>query len=464
MRMPNAWQQADLAAYWPRYEPSEAAPWNLRRVVHLHRRAGFAGTWSELARDLADGPQVSIDRFLVGRAYTATPTDFETVSRALSDAAVSSSNPQRLKAWWFYRMVFSGDPLAERLTLMWHNHFATSNAKVDSVGMMRDQNHTFRTGARKPFGELLPSVVKGPAVLMWLDADKNRAGHANENLGRELLELFTLGIGHYSEIDVQQAARALTGWRVVGFEFRNDEKSHDAGEKIILGRSGNFTGDDLLGIVLAHPATAHRLAWRICRTFLGEASVEPAALDALSAGLRERNLDIGWGVETVLRSQRFFTDQEIGARIVGPPEFIAGAVRALECFSQPPSTLLLADTAARMGQDLFYPPNVGGWSEGKSWLSSAAIVARSGLAAALVDGRLTHDNAPPDIAALVERHASTTDLTGATRWLGELLYGGLATETIEPVVQEAMRASTPQRSPLATAVFLLLSRLEAYLG
>ncbi|HVU87843.1 MAG TPA: DUF1800 domain-containing protein [Pirellulales bacterium] len=462
--MAHASQQADLAACWPRYEPSAAAPWNLRRVVHLHRRAGFAGTWSELARDLADGPQASIDRFLAGHAYGAAPADFETVSRALADAAVSSSNPQRLKAWWFYRMVFSDDPLAERLTLMWHNHFATSNAKLDSVGMMRDQNVAFRAGARKPFGELLPSIVKGPAVLVWLDADKNRAGHANENLGRELLELFTLGIGHYSEEDVQQAARALTGWRVVGSEFHNDEKSHDDGEKTILGRSGKFTGDDLLTIVLAHPATAHRLAWRICRTFLGESGVEPAALEALAAGLRERDLDVSWGVETVLRSQRFFSDDAIGTRIVGPPEYIAGAVRALECFAQPPSTLLLADAAGRMGQDLFYPPNVGGWNEGKSWLSSSAIVARSGFAAALVDGRLTHDNTPPDVAALVERHASTTDLAGATRWLGELLYGGLATETIELVVQEAMRAATPQRSPLATTVLLLLSRPEAYLG
>ncbi len=137
---------------------------------------------------------------------------------------------------------------------------------------------------RKPFGDLLPSVIKGAAMLVWLDADKNRAGHANENLGRELLELFTLGIGHYSEEDVQQAARALTGWRVVGLEFRNDEKSHDDGEKSILGHSGKFTGDDLLALVLAHPATAHRLAWRICRTFLGEPGVEPAALDALTAG------------------------------------------------------------------------------------------------------------------------------------------------------------------------------------
>ena len=158
------------------------------------------------------------------------------------------------------------------------------------------------------------------------------------------------------------------------------------GEKTILGRSGNFTGDDLLGIVLAHPATRDRLAWRICRTFLGEASVEPAAIDALAGGLRERNLDIGWGVETVLRSQRFFTDQEIGARIVGPPEFIAAArCEPWNAFRSRRARCFWPNGGAGMGQDLFYPPNVGGWNEGKSWLSSAAIVARSGLAAALVE-------------------------------------------------------------------------------
>ncbi len=451
--------------HWPRYEPTDSAPWNLRRVVHLHRRAGFAGTWDELSRDLADGPQASIDRFLQGRAYTTgLPADFDTVSQALSDAAVSSSNPQRLKAWWFYRMIFSADPLAERLTLQWHNHFATSNAKVDSVEMMRDQNVALRERAKKSFNELLPAAIKSPAMLVWLDADKNRAGHANENLGRELLELFTLGIGNYREQDVQQAARALTGWRVVGRTFRNDEKIHDPDEKTILGQTGNFDGDDLLKILLAHPATARRIAGRICSMLLGETIVEPAAIDTLAEGLREHNLDIAWAVKTVLRSQRFFADDSIAARFVAPAEFIVAAVRALECFSQPPSTLLLAEAAARMGQDLFYPPNVGGWNEGKSWLNSGAIVARTSFAAALVEGRLVHDNRPPDFAALVERHASTTDLAGAMRWLGELLFGGLPRETIDLVTREAARTADPRRAPLATAVLLLLSRPEAYLG
>ncbi len=451
--------------HWKAYEPNAAAPWNLRRVVHLHRRAGLAGTWAELARDLADGPAKAIDRFVTGKAYSVgQPADFATVSTALSDAAVASSNPQRLKAWWVYRMIFSADPLRERLTLAWHNHFATSNAKVDSVEMMRDQNETLRAQATGRFGELLTQAVKWPAMLVWLDADKNRAGHANENLARELMELFTLGIGHFSEQDVQQSARALTGWRVVGRQFHFDSHGHDEGEKTILGRTGKFGGDDLLKILLDQPATAPRLAWRICRSLLAETSITPDAITELADGLRARDLDMAWGVATVLRSERFFADADLGQRVVAPAEFVAGAVRALECLAQPPSTLLLAESISRMGQDLFYPPNVGGWREGQAWLNSGAILARVNFAAALVDGKLTHDGTPPDLAALVERHASTADLRGATRWLSELLLGGLPDETIELVASEALRASAGRRSPLATATMLLLARPEAYLA
>lgn len=453
------------SSLWARWQPSETEPWNLRRVVHLHRRAGFAGTWSELERDLADGPAAAIDRFLSGHAYsTAQPADFATVSLALADAAASSSNPQRLKAWWLYRMIFSPDPLCERLAMMWHNHFATSNAKVGNVDLMRQQNDVFRQCAKGPFAELLSRAVKGPAMLEWLDADKNRAGHANENLGRELLELFSLGIGHYSEDDVQQAARALTGWKVVGTEFRFDQRGHDDGDKTILGQTGKFNGDDLLKIVSAQPATAHRLAWRICRTLLGEAGADPAAVAALADGLQKRDLNIGWGVETVVRSARFFSAKNLGARVTGPPEYGVGAVRALECLTRPPSTLLLAEWMARMGQDLFYPPNVGGWQEGRGWLGSGAMIARTSFAAALVDGRLAHDGTPPDLAALVERHASASSLSGSIQWFGELLFGGLPRETVEAIERQAMRSTTGQRPPLATAVLLLLSRPEAYLA
>src|SRR5436309_4226526 len=200
------------AAAWAPYEPSAEAPWDLRRVVHLHRRAGFAATWGEVQRDLKDGPHKSVERLLQGKARAeGVPEGFEQTAALLADSAASSHDPARLKAWWVYRMLFGPDPLAERLTLQWHDHFATSNLKVNDLGAMVRQNETFRRLARGPFGELVKASLHEPALLVWLDAPANRKGHPNENLARETMELFTLGIGHYSEADVKEAARALTG-------------------------------------------------------------------------------------------------------------------------------------------------------------------------------------------------------------------------------------------------------------
>ena len=185
-------------------------PWDLRRVVHLHRRAGFAATWDELQRDLKDGPE-AVDRPAAGRARpdpAAFPMDFAAFADRLADLALAAPEPNRLKGWWVYRMLFGPDPLTERLTLMWHDHFATSNLKVNDLSLMRRQNETFRSLCRAPFGRLLHAMLRDPALLVWLDAQENTKGHPNENLARELMELFTLGIGHYSEDDVKQAARA----------------------------------------------------------------------------------------------------------------------------------------------------------------------------------------------------------------------------------------------------------------
>src|SRR5262249_52775177 len=156
----------------------------------------------------------------------------------------------RLKAWWVYRMLFGPDPLGERLTLLWHNHFATSAAKVGTA--VHRQNDLFRAHARAPFGDLLQAAARDPALLVWLDAQANRKGHPNENLARELMELFTLGIGHYSEQDVKEAARALTGWTVVKGVFQKDAGLHDGSDKTILGHKGRWKGGDLVKMLLEH--------------------------------------------------------------------------------------------------------------------------------------------------------------------------------------------------------------------
>ncbi len=222
---------------WAAYTPDDKAPWNFPRVVHLHRRAGFAAPWSEIQCDLKDGPKASVDRVLNGKsAMEGVPEKFAGTSDLLGESAASSRDPARLKAWWVFRMLFGPDPLTERLALMWHNHFSTSNLKVENLAAMRTQNELFRALSRKPYGELLNAVVRDPATLLWLDAPANRKGKPNENLARELMELFSMGIGHYTEADVKEAARALTGWTVTDDAFAFNEKGHDDGEKTILGK------------------------------------------------------------------------------------------------------------------------------------------------------------------------------------------------------------------------------------
>jgi uncharacterized protein (DUF1800 family) len=390
---------------WKPYIPDEASPWNLQRVVHLHRRAGFAATWDELQRDLNDGPGASISRLLEGRSRSCgVPDGFSAFADRLADLALEAPVLNRLKGWWFYRMLLGPDPLTERLPLMWHDHFATSNLKVNDLVLMRRQNQTLRSLCRAPFGRLLNAMLRDPALLTWLDAPENTKGHPNENLARELMELFTLGIGHYSEDDVQQAARALTGWKLVNDNARFVPIRHDAGSKTILGRSGAFDTEGLARLLIEHPATSRRLAWRLCHEFFGEGAVDDRAMDVLAEGLRAHDLDIGWGVETLLGSRRFFDSANLGHRVSSPIEFAVGAVRALEMFDPAPSTPVLADWCGRLGQDLFYPPNVGGWPGGRAWITTRSAIGRANFAAALIGGEPVGLSSPFDPIALAARH------------------------------------------------------------
>ncbi len=374
---------------WSRYRPSGSAPWDLTRAWTLRRRAGFAATWAELERDLKDGPDAAIDRVVAASCRTVgMSSDFAATADLLGNAAAASSDADRLQAWWLFRMLFTPDPLTERLTLMWHDHFATSQLKVEDAGAMRQQNETLRRHARGPFGELLRAMLRDPALLVWLDAPSNRRGKPNENLARELMELFTLGVGNYSERDIKEAARALTGRTVLQGNYACRADLHDGGDKTVLGHSGRLDGDRLADLLLDQPATSQRLARRLCRELLGEGVADDGAVAELAERLRGDHLHIGRAVETILRSELFFSTRNLHARVTGPVEFAVATVRALEQFNPPPSTLLLAEWTGRIGQALFFPPNVGGWPGGRSWLSGRTVIARANFAAALVEGRL----------------------------------------------------------------------------
>lgn len=457
---------------WAPYVPSSGAPWDVRRVVHLHRRAGFAATRKEVDRDRKEGPAAAVDRLLNGTARVeGVPEDFERRAAILGSAAVSSGVSERLQAWWMFRCLFTPDPLTERLTLMWHNHFATSHAKVSSLAMMHSQNETLRRHGRGPFRELLAAMLRDPALLVWLDAPANRAGRPNENLARELMELFTLGIGHYSEADVREAARALTGWTARRGRFLEDARHHDIGEKSILGQRGSFGTQDLMGLLLEHPATARRLVWRVTGELMGTADTDPEALEDLADGLRAHDLDIGWLVETVLRSRRFFAATNIGARVTGPVEFLIGSVRAVQGFDPPPRTFLLAEWAKRMGQEVFHPPNVGGWSGGADWLTSRHVVARSNFAAALLSGKVTaRDGQAPGLLDQARQSGCGESLKEVLLHFEQLLLlRTLDPETRDRILRLARKRENESVEPLLEdqvrrAVTLLLSIPEGQLA
>ncbi len=459
---PPSSRAPDSAHGWQRYQPTENTPWNLRRVVHLHRRTGFAATWNEIERDLKDGPQASIDRVLAGKSATAgVAEEFESTASLLADSAVTSGDPARLKAWWLFRMLFSPDPLAERLTLLWHNHFATSNFKVNNLAFMHRQNELFRKLGRGGFGELLSAVVHDPAMLVWLDVPSNRKTHPNENLARELMELFTMGVGQFTEPDVKEAARALTGWSLENETFRHVPLRHDSGAKTILGKRDHWNGDDVVRIALEHPATARRLAWRIGQLLLGERASKTADLDALASGLRANNLNIGWAVETVVRSQAFFANQNLGDRVLSPVEFTVGAARALELFQPPPSTLMLAEWCTRLGEDLFYPPNVGGWPGGRSWLTARSLIGRVNFVTALLGGTRIGLDHPVNVLALAQHHGEKDVMRFTTR----LLRGTEpSTALSQRIAVNAKPAAVDESAAARRTVEFILTQPEAQLA
>jgi len=440
---------------WVPYAPDAKSPWDLRRVVHLHRRAAFAAPWDELQRDLKAGPEASINRLLKGESFAHTPADFAPTAAVLADAAATAGDINRLKAAWFYRMLFGPDPVSERLTLLWHDHFATGFSKVRNVRAMRRQNELFHDNARGQFAKLLNVVVRDPALLEYLDAPANRKGHPNENLARELMELFSLGIGNYTEVDVKEAARCLTGWSVEEDKFFENTVRHDEDEKTLFGKIGKWTGTDLVNELLKQPATAERLAAKLVKAFFGEKACPPDAAKELASGLHERDLDIAWAVGTVLRSRLFFTEANIRSRVTAPAEFVTGAVRSLGLFDPAPSTLALADWSARMGQDLFDPPNVGGWPGGRSWVTSRALVARANYAAALVEGpNAGRPDAYDPVAATKAAGLGATH-ADVLVYHHRLLFG------IDPTADMTSRLTPLEDRQLVTA---LLSSPEALLG
>jgi uncharacterized protein (DUF1800 family) len=400
---------------WARFEPTPDNPWDLKKVAHLHRRAGFGATRAELLRDLAAGPDASVTQFF---NPPPIPPDTADALDGLRQTARSSSKLDLLKVCWFNRMIHGPDPLREKLTLFWHGHFATSNIKVDSVALMDRQNETLRSHALGAFAPMLEAMIADPAMLIWLDGATTKKSKPNENLGREFLELFTLGTGHYSESDVRAAARAFTGWtfseRMGGFRtsptvsFNPSEA--DTEPKTFLGMTGPWKAADIVRITLEQPAAATFLANKLYRFFISESgSPAPELLEQLAREVVRHQFQIAPIVALILRSNHFYSGAAIRQRVKSPVEWSAGLVRMLEIPKSALNPLALAATCEAQGQELFTPPNVKGWVGGSVWINSGTLLERTNWAADLVWGRAENGIAPFDPLAWAAQYKLSAD-------------------------------------------------------
>ena len=355
----------------------------------LLSRTGFAATadsvkiWSQLSREQA------VDRLLAdSRTTPITPPPgwvSEFVPRRQFRDATDAEKKElqrreltkslELRAWWLQEMLLTPSPLTERMTLFWHNHFVSSQQKVKSPVLMYRQNVLLRRHALGRFSDLLHAVSKDPAMIFYLDNASNRRAQPNENFAREVMELFTLGEGHYSERDIKEAARAFTGWSIEPdtgtFKFRYFQ--HDDGVKTVLGRSGNFDGDDVLNILLAQPATAELITAKLWREFVSP-EPDPAAVQRLASRFRDSGYDIKVVLRGLLTSPAFYAQENRASLIKSPVDLTVGT---LELFQVETGELTpFAVLNAALGQNLFAPPNVKGWPGGESWINSTTLLAR----------------------------------------------------------------------------------------
>jgi uncharacterized protein (DUF1800 family) len=441
---------------WQPYSPTAAAPWNLQRAAHLYRRAGFGADWHELQQAISRSPAECMQSLFESGSDAKA---FYAEANSTVAALWASSNRQDLPAWWLYVMLHTPRPLLEKMTLFWHGHFATSMAKVNDGRLMYQQNETLRRGALGSFRPLLLDMARDPAMLIWLDSATNRKSQPNENFAREVMELFALGVGHYSEADIKQAARSFTGWEVRQNAFRVNQHHHDTGEKTVLGKRGPWNGDDVIRILLEQPAAAEFLVGKIFRYLVSEDDPPASLIAPLAAGYRRHDYDTGWLVRTMLSSNLFYSPLAMGHKIKSPVEYAVGLVRALEGKAD---SYVLAEDLNKLGQGLFFPPNVKGWDGGREWINASTLVGRANLAWALVSGRDGRYGGKIHASKIAALNGADTPAATARRLVDLLVSGPLPGETL--VRLTALASDGPRDEALPRLVHAIATLPEFQLA
>ncbi|MBI4605615.1 MAG: DUF1800 domain-containing protein [Planctomycetes bacterium] len=403
------------------FRPGVDGAWDRAAAAHLARRAGFGMPEGLVSKVLELGPEAAPRWLLEERPE---PDDV----RFTEEVASRVGSLESAQASWVYRMLLGASPAREKLVLFWHGHFATSARKVEDVGFMLDQIALFRSKGPGPFEDLLLAVSRDPAMLVWLDGNMNRRGKPNENYARELMELFSLGIGNYTEGDIKEAARAFTGWHVKDGRFWYNERAHDGGEKLVFGKTGAFGGEDVVRLSIEHPACPELIARKLFEHYV-HPSPDAELRRELGRALRERGMRIGDFLAALLASRVFYSTRARRSLVATPVDFAVGALRTLEARA---GARAVSKAIAAMGQELLAPPSVKGWDAGHAWLNSTTLLARYGFAAA---------------AAGLGGAGSSLDLAAEVPWSRlESAAGGIIErffpEGLEPSLAGELRSSS----------------------
>jgi uncharacterized protein (DUF1800 family) len=388
--------------------PLPASKWNDATAAHLLNRAAFGGTPAEIGaarkkgmaaavRELID---VSSDAAQVPPPAWAHPRNIRAERMEIKMAKTESQNFQQkarevrmmegenlldLRQWWLDQMMNGPAPLLEKMTLFWHGHFATGAQKVRDAYWMWLQNDTLRRNALGNFATLAKKISRDPAMMIYLDLQQNRREHPNENWARELMELFTVGIGNYTEEDIRAAARAFTGYRIdfTTQQFRLAPMQQDLGTKTFMGHTGPLNGDDIIDILIQKPACAQFIGKKLWRFFVED---EPSReiVDLIASRIRAHDFEMRPVLREIFSSAQFYSDRVMQTQIKSPVQYIVQTSKLLD--TQLPSPVVAQNAMRQMGQILFAPPNVKGWDGGKAWITTSTLLFRYNFANYLING------------------------------------------------------------------------------
>jgi uncharacterized protein (DUF1800 family) len=399
------------------------------QVAHLLRRAGFGATEAELDTYTQLGFAGAVDRLLNPEQVDDSATDqlLQPLTANLGDRKQIEAS----KFWWVNRMLYTQRPLQEKMTLFWHNHFATANSKVANSVLMLQQLQLFRDNGLDNFESLLQKVTRDPAMLIWLDNRLNRKGAPNENYAREVQELFTVGIGNYTEQDIHEAARAFTGHMLdknLNYVFAPNQ--HDNGTKTFQGQTGNFDANDILAILVRNPATARFITTKLFTWFVYD-SPDPSVIDRLANTFTTSGFDIRSVLRDIFTGPEFLSPQAFHGIIKQPVDFVLGSLKSLNVQNIGPD---VTQVLRRMGQDLLNPPDVSGWKGGSAWINSTTLFERFNWADRL---SMARDSAKPyftDVANQIQAHSISSPDGLVDYYLGLFVDGDTTPEARQNLI------------------------------